>query len=174
MCELCTCQYPVCLKRIRLQEMRTTESRGVQQSWPELSLPLGAGGSKIAQCSLGLPSLALHLAHLLHSYKKISTDLPSCTGMALMERGLEIREAATEWVWIRARAKRPIWTLPPRKDRAQQRTQHIHTYADSYQRTGHKSVALPGWGKSWGRVTGEALSISTSQHQSYTGGWNVG
>lgn len=33
--------------------------------------------------SLGL--LALHLAQLLHSYRQISTDLPSCAGMALME-----------------------------------------------------------------------------------------
>lgn len=29
--------------------------------------------------------LALHLAHLLHSYRKISADLQSCAGMALME-----------------------------------------------------------------------------------------
>lgn len=172
MCELCSCQYPACLKGIRLREMRTTESRGVQQSWSELSLPLGAGGSKIAQCSLVLPSFTLHLARLLHSYRKISTELPSCTGMALMERGLEIREAATEWVWIKV--QRDLCEPCPHARTEQHRAQPIHTYADSYQRTAHKSVVLPGKGKSWGRVTGEALSISTSQHQRYTGGWNVG
>lgn len=36
--------------------------------------------------------LVLHLAHLLHSYRKISADLQSCAGMALMETGPLIRD----------------------------------------------------------------------------------
>lgn len=61
----------------------------------------GAGLSHLYHTVLGVkdstelasPALqALHLALVLHSYWKISTDLPSCAGMALMEWGPLIRD----------------------------------------------------------------------------------
>lgn len=72
--------------------------------------------------------LDLHLAHPLHSYRKISADLPSCAGMALMEWGSLIRDGRPQpSVFGLQQVQRDIYEPCPHA-----RTEHTFTYMLSH------------------------------------------
>lgn len=150
--------------------MRSTEGSRVEESCLYHTV-LGVKDRAV----LASPGLvAFHLAHLLHSYSKISTDLPSCAGMALMERGPLIRNGrATASVFGSYQStKRLVWTLPPCKDRA---PAHTHIWRARHW-TAHKSAERQGVAN----VGGGRAVRHLHQHlplphcAKFTGGWGVG
>lgn len=77
---------------------------------------------------------ALHLVHLPHSYRKISTDLPSCAGMALMESGPPIRDGR---VFGSQQVQRNLCEPCPHA-----RTEQKHTHIDMWNHSAGQLINL--------------------------------